>query len=118
MDIPLFIQVPADDRQFSGQASGHLPKHQALPRVVQHRTSVFPCFFPNPMGQPPKGKHVDIHNPAVRMHAYQIHLRLHGKLIRHDHEEIPFRFSNRALYDFPVERRTFSCTGCTGIKTQ
>jgi hypothetical protein len=75
----------------------HFPKHQALTRVVQDRHIFSAHLFQNPMRQSAKTQYINIHDDMPRMLHHQIHLCLHGELIRHDEQIIGFRTALRCL---------------------
>ena len=83
MDITDLVKIFADHRQIPAKRRSHPPKNQAFSRIIQNRFLSHACFLENPVCQPSKAEHVNIHDPSVAACRYQIHLGLHGKLIRY-----------------------------------
>ena len=117
MDVTDFPKVTADDGHFLPDAFRHPAQHQAFPRIVQYRPRPAPHFLQNPVGQPSEAQNIDIHYPLFRVRLHQIHLCLHRKLVRYNHQKIRSRIGNGTVHDFPVELRALAGTGSAEIKS-
>lgn len=96
-------QIPSDYRHFPADIFRHFTKHQALSRIVQHRAPIAPHLLQYPVGKPPKTEHINIHNPLLWMSLHQIHLCLHRKLVRHNHEKIRLWLFHGTPYHFIMQ---------------
>ena len=67
------------------------PQHQVLSRLSEHGPAVASHLFKHAVRQPAKAQDVNVHDPPVRMHHHEVLLRLHRKLLRHDHQIITVR---------------------------
>ena len=91
MDITDLVQMRAHHFQLFLALLGRLAQYKAFARIIQNRHILTAHLFQNAMGKPAKAEHVYIHDNMIGMLYHQIHLCLHGKLIRHDQEIIGLR---------------------------
>ena len=103
MNIADFLQVASENREIFPLLSRHLAKHQTLSRIIQNRQFLAAHLFHNPMGQSAEAQNVNIHNRVAGMFHHQVHLGLHGKLIRHDKQVIFIRMLQGLVYDMVMQ---------------
>ena len=116
MNITDFIQIPRQNRQLLLYRGSYLTKHQTLAGIIQNRLPSIPGFFKNTMCKSAKAQHIDIHNSTARTFLYEIRLRLHGELIRHQKQEITVRILRRHMKNVLMKSFAFSGTGWSKIK--
>ena len=104
VDISRFIQVSPDELRLILSFPRNSAQHQALARIIQDDPLILPHFLKDAVRQTPERKHVDVHDPLPGMHAHQIHLRLHGELIRHNDQIIPVGLLYGTPDDFLIKR--------------
>ena len=74
-------------------------EHQSLSRLRQQRPQLPAGLLKDPISKTLKAQHVNIQNSPIRMHGDNRLLRLHRKLLRHDHQKTPFRMTHCLFYD-------------------
>ena len=94
----------------------HLAQHQAFARIIKHRHILTAHLLQNTVRQSAKAQNVNVHDDMAGMLHHQIHLRLHGKLIRHDEQIVRLRMPLRCLYDIFMQPPALAGAGCPEIK--
>ena len=70
---------------------GYPAQKQVLARVLKHIVKLGSRLFKDPVSQTVKGEHVYIHDDLSGGSGDQLPLCRHGKLLRHDHNEVALR---------------------------
>ena len=65
-------------------------------------------LFKNPPCKAQKTLHIDVLDSFARMQLHQFTLRLHGELLRNDHNKLPLWLPHGLLYDFFIKCIRFS----------
>ena len=77
--------MPPEQNQLSAFFCRNLPKHHGFSHIIQNLKIFHSQLLKNTISQPLKAYYVNIHRSMRRMSGDYILLRLHGKLLRHQH---------------------------------
>ena len=83
-------------------------QQHALPKILKDMIRPDIQFFKNPVCQPLKADNINIHGSVAGMHGYNIPLRLHGKLLRHQKKKGLLRLPHGSLNDFLIYQPAFT----------